>query len=100
MSNNTAGNTTARQLGALRADVDDTTSALKITVDKLVDRQEKLNVLSERADDLSMSSQHFHGSARRVQQRMKWQNYKITIFIGQNLSLFSSRRNEKLVSSL
>ena len=97
---NTAGNTTARQLGALRSDVDETTSALKITVDKLVDRQEKLTILSERADDLSMSSQHFHGSARRVQQRMKWQNYKITIFIGENISLLCSRRNEGRVCSL
>jgi hypothetical protein len=69
-------------LDALRNDVKETTDVLKVTVDKLVDRGERLDALTERADELNTSSVHFHGAARRVQRRMKWQNYKITIFIG------------------
>ena len=68
-------------LNALRADVAETTNVLKVTVDKLVDRGDKLDALNARAEDLNSSSFHFHGSARRVQQRMKWRNYKITLFI-------------------
>ncbi|CAF2597938.1 unnamed protein product [Rotaria sp. Silwood2] len=68
-------------LHALRADVAETTNVLKVTVDKLVDRGDRLDALSARAEDLNSSSYHFHGSARRVQRSMKWRNYKITIFI-------------------
>lgn len=69
-------------LKALRADVDETTHALKVTVDKLVDRGDRLDVLSAKANDLNASSVHFHGSTRRVNRKMKWQNYKITIVLG------------------
>jgi hypothetical protein len=71
----------ANNLSSLRADVAETTNVLKVTVDKLVDRGDRLDTLNARAEDLSSSSYHFHGSARRVQRRMKWQNYRITIFI-------------------
>jgi hypothetical protein len=72
----------ANNLNALRADVNETTNVLKVTVDKLVDRGERLDAISAKADSLNEASVHFHGAARRVQRRMKWQNYKITIFIG------------------
>ncbi len=74
-------------LHSLRADVNETTNVLKVTVDKLVDRGERLDALTARAEDLNASSVHFHGAARRVQRRMKWQNYKITIFIGKFWSI-------------
>ncbi|CAF3166692.1 unnamed protein product [Rotaria socialis] len=68
-------------LNALRADVAETTNVLKVTVEKLVDRGDRLDVLNARAEDLNSSSYYFHGSARRIQRTMKWRNYKITIFI-------------------
>ncbi|UJR07690.1 hypothetical protein I4U23_011975 [Adineta vaga] len=76
-----SGGNRMNDLNALRADVTETTNVLKVTVDKLVDRGERIDALSERANDLSSSSYHFHGSARRVQQRMKWRNRKLTCFI-------------------
>ena len=78
-------------LTALRADVDETANVLKVTVDKLVDRGDRLDALSAKADDLNSSSVHFHGSARRVSRKMKWQNYKITIFLGK----FNSTKTKK-----
>ena len=84
MSNPTE-NRTANNLSALRADVAETTNVLKVTVDKLVDREDRLNALSARADDLNSSSLHFHGAARRVQRKMKWQSYKLTIIIGKSI---------------
>ncbi|CAF0963015.1 unnamed protein product [Rotaria sordida] len=71
----------ANNLNELRADVAETTNVLKVTVDKLVDRGDRLDALNARAEDLNTSSYHFHGSARRIQRSMKWRNYKITIFI-------------------
>ncbi|CAF3777294.1 unnamed protein product [Rotaria magnacalcarata] len=68
-------------LNALRADVTETTNVLRVTVEKLVDRGDRLDALNARAEDLNSSSYHFHGSARRIQRTMKWRNYKITIFI-------------------
>jgi hypothetical protein len=69
-------------LSALRADVNETTQVLKVTVDKLVDRGERLDALTAKADDLNASSGVYYVSTRRVNRHMKWQNYKITIFIG------------------
>ncbi|CAF4016965.1 unnamed protein product, partial [Adineta steineri] len=71
----------ANNLSSMRADVAETTNVLKVTVDKLVDRGDRLDALSARADDLNSSSYHFHGSARRVQRHMKWQSYRMTIII-------------------
>jgi len=79
--------TKKNSLTSLRADVTETTNVLKVTVDKLVDRGERLDALTARADDLNQSSVHFHGAARRVQRRMKWQNYKITICISKFYSI-------------
>ena len=74
-------NNETNDLNRLRADVTETTNVLKVTVDKLVDRGDRLDALSARAEDLSSSSYHFHASSRRIQRRMKWRNFKITIFI-------------------
>jgi len=83
--NNSEDNQTNNNLSELRADVAATTSALKVTVDKLVQRGENLDVLNNRADDLSSTSYHFRGTARRVNRHMRWQNWKLTIFISKFL---------------
>jgi hypothetical protein len=80
MNNNSENNQTNNNLTALRADVAATTDVLKVTVDKLVQRGENLTTLNDRAEDLSSSSYHFRGTARRVNRHMRWQNYKLTIF--------------------
>jgi hypothetical protein len=85
MNNNSENNQTNNNLTALRADVAATTDVLKVTVDKLVQRGENLTTLNDRAEDLSSSSYHFRGTARRVNRHMRWQNYKLTIFIGKVL---------------
>ncbi|CAF0746227.1 unnamed protein product [Adineta steineri] len=78
---NSQNNQTNQNLNELRADVTATTDALKVTVEKLVQRGENLDVLNNRAEDLSSTSYHFRGTARRVNRQMRWQNYKLTIFI-------------------
>ncbi len=83
--NNSEDNQTNNNLSALRADVTATTNVLKVTVDKLVQRGENLDVLNNRAEDLSSTSYHFRGTARRVNRHMRWQNYKLTIFISKVL---------------
>ncbi len=79
--NNSEDNQTNNNLTSLRADVAATTSVLKVTVDKLVQRGENLDVLNNRAEDLSSTSYHFRGTARRVNRQMRWQNWKLTFFI-------------------
>jgi hypothetical protein len=79
---NSKENLTSQNLSSLRADVAETTNILKVTVDKLVDREDRLNILSQQADSLSSSSHYFNGSARRIHRQMKWKNYKLTIIIG------------------
>jgi len=83
--NNSEDNQTNNNLTSLRADVAATTDVLKVTVDKLVQRGENLDVLNNRADDLSSTSYHFRGTARRVNRHMRWQNWKLTFFISKFL---------------
>ncbi|CAF3840812.1 unnamed protein product [Rotaria sordida] len=39
------------------------------------------DALNNRAEDLNSTSYHFRGTTRRVNRHMRWQNYKLTIFI-------------------
>lgn len=81
MNNDPEINQTNNNLNALKDDVAATTSALRVTVDKLVQRGENLDALNNRAEDLSSTSYHFRGTARRVNRQMRWQNCKLTFFI-------------------
>ena len=85
MDNNSENDQRINNITALRADVAATTDVLKVTVDKLVQRGENLTTLNDRAEDLSSSSYHFRGTARRVNRNMRWKNYKLTFFIGKIL---------------
>jgi len=84
-NNTTESEQRNNNITALRADVAATTDVLKVTVDKLVQRGENLNNLNDRAQDLSSSSYHFRGTARRVNRQMRWQNCKLTFFISKIL---------------
>ncbi|CAF0766087.1 unnamed protein product [Didymodactylos carnosus] len=72
---------TTNNLNNLRTAVRDTTSVLHTTVDKLVQRGDHLENLDKRAETFSQSAYQFHGRARQIRQRMRWENYKITIII-------------------
>ena len=79
--NNSGDNQANNNISALRADVAATTDVLKVTVDKLVQRGENLDAMNNRAEDLNSTSYHFRGTARRVHNQMRWQNWKLTFFI-------------------
>ncbi|CAF0873020.1 unnamed protein product [Rotaria sp. Silwood1] len=79
--NDQEGNQTNNNINELRADVAATTDVLKVTVEKLVQRGDNLDALNNRAETLNSTSYHFRGAARRVNRRMRWQNYKLTIFM-------------------
>lgn len=84
--NNSEYNPTNSNLGDLRSDIAATTDALKITVNKLVQRGENLDALNNRAEDLNSTSIHFRGAARRVRRQMWWQNCRLTLFISMFLT--------------
>ena len=73
-------------LTALRDDVAETSQVLKLTVEKLVQRGDNLDALNAQAEHLNSSSYHFQGSSRRLNRRMRNQNYKLNFFIGQSIS--------------
>jgi len=65
-------------LERLRSEVRERQEILVESLQKRIDyelrRDDRLEGLTTRAEDLSSSSYHFHGSARRVRRRMKWRN--------------------------
>lgn len=79
----TAESTASKNLSALQADVDETANILKVTVDKLLERDEKLNLLNDQASELKANSIHSYQSSRRIQKKMKWMNNKLTVGISE-----------------
>jgi hypothetical protein len=79
--NNPENNQTNNNLSALRDDIAEITSVLRGVVDKLIQPREHLDALNNRAEDLCSTSYHFRGMARTVNRHMKWQSWKLNIFI-------------------
>ncbi|CAF1043328.1 unnamed protein product [Didymodactylos carnosus] len=72
---------TTNNLNNLRTADCDTTSVLQTTIDKLIQRGDKLENLNKRAETLSESACRFHGRAGQIRQSMRCENYKVTIII-------------------
>ena len=55
---------------------------MKNNVDKVMERDGKLNDLDNRASYLEQSSIQFSTTARRVRKKMWWENFKMKLCLG------------------
>ncbi|XP_066919357.1 uncharacterized protein [Clytia hemisphaerica] len=65
----------------LQKDVDTVKSVMTENIGKLLERGEKLDVLVDKTEDLSKSSESFARSAKKVRRKMWWQNKKMCLIL-------------------
>merc|ERR1712012_239157 len=70
------------QINAAREQVNEVLDVMRNNVNKVMERDGKLNELDSRASNLENSSLQFSTTARRVRKKMWWENFKMKIIIG------------------
>merc|ERR1711936_197083 len=70
------------QINAAREQVNEVLDVMRNNVNKVMERDGKLNELDSRASNLENSSLQFSTTARRVRKKMWWENFKMKICIG------------------
>lgn len=65
----------------LQKDVDGLTSIMTENIGKIIERGERLDILVDKTEDLSRSSESFARSAKKVKNKMWWQNKKMCLIL-------------------
>lgn len=77
-SNHADGNSGIAQA---QAKVDEVVVIMRANMEKVLERDEKLTELDNRADALQSDSQQFAATATRIKRKMWWQNLKMWIIL-------------------
>ncbi|XP_038671046.1 vesicle-associated membrane protein 2-like [Scyliorhinus canicula] len=76
-------NTTSnRRLQQTQAQVDEVVDIMRVNVDKVLERDQKLSELDDRADALQAGASQFETSAAKLKRKYWWKNCKMMIIIG------------------
>ncbi|KAI0057187.1 synaptobrevin, partial [Artomyces pyxidatus] len=67
---------------AIQAQIDDTVNIMRDNITKVVERQERLDSLQDKTDNLAVSAQGFRRNANRVRKVCLWKDMKMRIIIG------------------
>ncbi|KAI0291982.1 synaptobrevin [Russula brevipes] len=67
---------------AVQAQIDDTVNIMRDNITKVVERQERLDSLQDKTDNLAVSAQGFRRNANRVRKNMWWKDMKMRLIIG------------------
>ncbi|EIM83723.1 synaptobrevin, partial [Stereum hirsutum FP-91666 SS1] len=86
---NAAAGATSQQTGgqgnartaAIQAQIDDTVNIMRDNITKVTERQERLDSLQDKTDNLAVSAQGFRRNANRVRKNM-WYVLNMRIIIG------------------
>ncbi|EEB11425.1 Vesicle-associated membrane protein, putative [Pediculus humanus corporis] len=71
-----------KKLQQTQAHVDEVVGIMRTNVAKVLERDEKLSKLDQRADTLQMGASQFEQHAARLKRKFWWQNLKMMIIIG------------------
>ena len=71
-----------RKLQQTQAKVDEVVGIMKVNVDKVLERDQKLSELNNRADALQMGASQFEQQAGKLKRKYWWKNLKMMIIIG------------------
>ncbi|XP_035537771.1 vesicle-associated membrane protein 3-like [Morone saxatilis] len=76
--------TSNRRLQQTQAQVDEVVDIMRVNVDKVLERDQKLSELDDRADALQAGASQFESSAAKLKNKYWWKNCKL---LGKKLSL-------------
>jgi len=82
-SNNTAQQTAAqKRLQQTQAKVDEVVGIMRVNVEKVLERDQKLGELDQRADALQHGASQFEQQAGKLKRKHWWANIKMMIIMG------------------
>ncbi|XP_074860702.1 vesicle-associated membrane protein 1-like [Carettochelys insculpta] len=76
------GVTSNRRLQQTQAQVDEVVDIMRVNVDKVLERDQKLSELDNRADALQAGASQFETSAAKLKRKYWWKNCKMMIILG------------------
>lgn len=71
-----------KRLQQTQAKVNEVVGIMKVNVDKVLERDQKLSELDNRADALQMGAAQFEQQAGKLKRKYWWRNLKMMIIIG------------------
>ncbi|OCT78844.1 vesicle-associated membrane protein 2 [Xenopus laevis] len=71
-----------RKLQQTQAQVNEVVDIMRVNVDKVLDRDQKLAELDDRADALQAGASQFETSAAKLKRKYWWNNCKMMIIVG------------------
>ncbi|XP_064642884.1 vesicle-associated membrane protein 3-like isoform X7 [Lineus longissimus] len=72
----------SKRLQQTQAQVDEVVDIMRVNVDKVLERDQKLSELDGRADALQAGASQFEASAGKLKRKYWWKNCKMMIIIG------------------
>merc|ERR1712142_1346304 len=71
-----------KRMAQQQAQVDDVVGIMRTNVEKVLERDQKLSQLDERADALQNGASQFEKQAGKLKRKMWWKNLKMMIIMG------------------
>ncbi|XP_031975543.1 vesicle-associated membrane protein 2-like isoform X2 [Corvus kubaryi] len=71
-----------KRLQQTQAQVDEVVDIIRMNVDKVLERDQKLSELDNRADALQAGASQFETSAAKLKRKYWWKNCKMMIILG------------------
>lgn len=81
-SNNNQQNMAQKRLQQTQAKVDEVVGIMRVNVEKVLERDQKLSELGERADALEQGASQFEQQAGKLKRKQWWANMKMMIIMG------------------
>merc|ERR1711976_198079 len=71
----------SKRLQQTQAQVDEVVDIMRVNVDKVLERDQKLSELDDRADALRAGAQQFESNAGKLKRKYWWKNLKMWIIL-------------------
>jgi len=75
------GSSTSKKLQQTQAQVDEVVDVMRTNVDKVLERDQKLSELDDRADALQQGASQFETQAAKLKRKYWWKNCKMIIML-------------------
>ncbi|XP_056009886.1 synaptobrevin-like isoform X1 [Ostrea edulis] len=72
----------SKRLQQTQAQVDEVVDIMRVNVDKVLERDQKISELDDRADALQAGASQFEASAGKLKRKYWWKNCKMMIILG------------------
>ncbi|XP_052894671.1 vesicle-associated membrane protein 3 isoform X1 [Anopheles moucheti] len=79
---NGSNNATSNRLKQTQAQVDEVVGIMRVNVEKVLERDQKLSELDQRADALQHGASQFEQQAGKLKRKQWWANMKMMIIMG------------------